>query len=354
MLVFNMQGERSLIFSFNTKYIAGENSMSGYLKHAAVTASVVMALAGGLAAEAQAGAVITNGTITLGVNDEGHLNTPFSPDPLGIGLMGLRYNPTGAASTEPGCACEGWGISNGTATSNANVSVGGVSGMSLVSFTSTASTAISVVNAAGVFRVTHDYKPSVSANLYQVDVTIENTSAAAQQVLYRRVMDWDIYPTPFSEFVTIINSSPIVFRTDTNGFNAGDPLSFGSFAVGPSASNGYTPVVDAGPSDHGALFDFDFGLLAAGGLINFTTFYGAAGTETGVLAALAAVGAENVYSLGQPNTANGPTLGEPNTFVFGFKGVGGTPVGKVPEPATLALFGAGLLGVAAMRRRKLL
>src|SRR5690348_852144 len=35
------------------------------------------------------GAVIGNGVIQLGVNCQGHLNFPFSPDPLGIGFMGL-------------------------------------------------------------------------------------------------------------------------------------------------------------------------------------------------------------------------------------------------------------------------
>jgi hypothetical protein len=33
-----------------------------------------------------------------------------------------------------------------------------------------------------------------------------------------------------------------------------------------------------------------------------------------------------VYSYGQPNTRDGPTLGTPNTFVFAFSGVGGEPV----------------------------
>ena len=45
-------------------------------------------------------------------------------------------------------------------------------------------------------------------------------------------------------------------------------------------------------------------------------------TEVDALAALADVGAE-AYSLGQPSTVGGPTLGTPNTFVFAFTGVGG-------------------------------
>ena len=33
-----------------------------------------------------------------------------------------------------------------------------------------------------------------------------------------------------------------------------------------------------------------------------------------------------MYSLGQPNTQDGPTLGTPNTFMFAFAGVGGDPI----------------------------
>lgn len=314
-------------------------------------------------APAQAGAILDNGTIQIGVNDEGHLNTPFAGDPLGIGFMGLRYKPTGAASTEPGCQCEGWGVSNGTISGGANVSSdGGAFGLTLVSFTSTdgfTTNATSVVNVGDIFRVTHDYHPSASANLFEVSVTIENISADAQNVLYRRVMDWDIYPTPFDEFVTIVNSSPIVYRTDTNGFNSSDPLSFSSYAEGPSASNGYANLIDVGPDDHGALFDFDFGILEAGESREFTTFYGAAADRAAALAALGAVGAEAVYSFGKCDPSGDPACtlpdGDPNTFIFAFKGVGGVvipPSNNVPEPASLTLLGAGLAGIGALSRRR--
>ena len=47
-----------------------------------------------------------------------------------------------------------------------------------------------------------------------------------------------------------------------------------------------------------------------------TMFFGAAATEADAVEALEAVDAE-IYSLGQPSTPDGPTLGTPNTFMFG-------------------------------------
>jgi VCBS repeat-containing protein len=296
-------------------------------------------LAGGTLTPTSGGAIINNGLISMGVNPQGHLNVPYSGDPLGIGAMGLRYLPTGAASTEPGALAEGWGVSNGVISGYANLYNGGAINMNLISFEADAARAVSRVGVEGVFEVMHAYAPSSSPNLYQVDVTISNVSGMDQQALYRRVMDWDIYPTPFNEYVTIVNSSPLVYRTDTNGFNSGNPLSFSSYQPGPSATNGYVDLVDSGPADHGALFDFNFGRLpgvddpttaANETVYRFTTYYGAGASEAEVLYALGRVGAERVYSLGQPSTAYGATLGTPNTFVFAFKGVGGEAVAETP------------------------
>lgn len=310
---------------------------------AAVAAGAVLALQG----SAFAGALIDNGTIQLGVNDSGNLN--YRP-----GGVGLVYMPTGNDSTFPGCTCEGWGAGIGETRTGGwvNDAFGG-SGITPFSFTSTGSTATSVVNVAGGLRVTHTFAPSAeTANLYRVHVDITNTSGAnITDLRYTRVMDWDIEPTPFSEYVTHqgTTTTPSVLFASNDGFHTGNPFA-------PYSSRGATgDFVDVGVDDHGSQFHFGFGALAAGATYSFDIFYGAAASEAAMLAALGAVSVE-MFSLGQSSNTGGSTLGVPNTFAFGFRGVGGDVIlpNPVPLPAAAWLFAAGLaaLGGASRFKRK--
>ena len=310
-------------------------------------------------AAANAQAVISNGTIGLGVDRAGQLNINSGIRSAGTGggsggtfAYGLRDIATGREATAQGCLCEGWGAAvQGSGPSIfANNSRG--SSFTATSFVNTATTATTVTSGGGL-EVTHAFHPSATPLLYQVDVTIKNTTGAdfANKTLYRRTMDWDIEPTAFSEFSTIQGGAGAanVLKTTDDGFCSSNALSF----CGARAAGGIGDFIDLGPTDHGANFDFIFNALAAGASQKLTIFYGAASTEPAALGALGAVGAE-VYSFGQANSDK--TGGRATTFIFGFKGVGGVvlpPTGGVPEPTSWALMimGFGFAGAAIRRRR---
>lgn len=282
--------------------------------------------------QARADGIIGTGSVFLGVNDLGHLNTE---DTIGVtinsGFTGLTFGPIGDA-TSPGCLCEGWGAAGSGISGFANEALG-TGGLTLSSFTTDATPAAagtfatSVVTLTGLpaLMVTQAYTIAIPGVLFEDKVTITNTGAVTiTDVRYTRVMDWDVPPTEFSEFVTIDGTAATALLfSSNNGFATADPLDLGGrvdiFGCGITVD-----FADCGPSDHGALFDFGFGDLAPGASIEFSIFYGAAETETAALAAVVAAAIE-LHSFGQSNTADGPTLGTPGTFIFGFKGVGGTP-----------------------------
>ena len=309
------------------------------------------------------GAIIGNGDVILGINKGGHLNVDYravpalglpAVDPAGVGVVGLRDGTGALASTEPGCECEGWGLGSLVSglSGYLNDAVGSSANIHLVSFTGVdgATTAVSTVeihDAADVptFRVIHDFHPSTgSSKLYEVIVTVKNISPVLQEdLVYRRVMDWDVYPTPFDEFVTIFGTATTtqLIASGDNGFLTADPLTVDPFACGEP--DGYectsgtrdADFTDIGPGDIGSVFDFDLGDFAPDEEKTFKIFYGNGPTETAAIAALTAVGAE-LYSLGQSNTPDGPTLGTPVTFIFAFGDVGGIP---------LLVVGGGLLPI---------
>jgi hypothetical protein len=287
--------------------------------------------------------VIGNGKVILGVSDYANLNVPFVGDvlglppfdPIGLGYIGLRNGDGDAgayAATEPGCLCEGWGAgvkTSGefTSTCGSDVAVGGVgAGMTLLSSSGVngGSTATSEVT-CGIpdMVVTHEFQPSASPDLMEAVVTVKNVGLSNfEEVHYRRAMDWDIYPSPFQEYVTHIGvstTSSLVFSND-NGFCDPNPASSCSEIYFGTTNVDFE---DSGPTDHGSAFQFNLGPLNAGQSLSFKIFYGSSLGEVAALAAVGTVEAELV-SLGQQKDS--PLEGNPYTFIFGFSGVYGIPI----------------------------
>jgi hypothetical protein len=255
------------------------------------------------------GAIISNGVVTLGILDAGHLNIA---DDTGVspGVTGIRWNDIEATSW--GCPCEGWGASaSGTG------AVGVFSGWANDSSGSSniAAEPIVVVGldealtdvkiTTGPLRVTHYYEPAPeTVNLYVATVTYENTDAVESltELRYRRVMDWDIPPSTFSECVSIDTGEAVSLEyASDNGFVTSDPLSnpIGDFLAFECPLGVGCPVFDSGPQDHGAVFQFlfknsDLSLvqLGPGEKFTFKIYYGGAGNKEDATAALAAVEAE--------------------------------------------------------------
>jgi hypothetical protein len=331
------------------------------LKSQLIALAAVAAL--GATGNALAAATIKNsaGTVALGINELGNLNTTEGSVAVNAsGYTGLAFkfaDGTFRDATAPGCLCEGWGVSAGTATGYANVSQG-TAGLTLNSFTATDTTATSVVSLTGLngLEITQEYAEAAAAPgaLFRNRVTISNnTGDTVNDVRYVRVMDWDVPLTEFNEFVTIqgTGTTSLLEKSHDNGFNTANPLADNG-ALDRGCVTTDRDFTDCGPSDHGAYFRFNFGELKDGESYSFDIFYGATANEREALAAMAAVGIE-LYSLGQSSAPTGdPVLGTPATYIFGFSGVGGVPVVPVSAPGTLALAGLALLGLGAASRRR--
>ena len=279
---------------------------------------------------------IDNGTIRLGINNEGHLNVPgFDPSSgTGTSTVGLRLNATNADALAPGCECEGWGIGERFLGFSgwANNSYGGTDNLTVEQAEfedDTATSRVRLADAESTVSVEHHFRPVPNVPyLYAIDVTVTNITGVNSDnpnlyygpvsPVYRRVMDWDVEPTAFSEYVTIASPGgirpPEIVYTSNDGFGSPDPLD-------PFSDLGAVGLFeDVGPQDHGAMIQIDLGTLDTffNPTATFTMYYGAAPDEATALAALAQVDAE-LYSLAQPDTPDGATTGEPNTFIWGYK-----------------------------------
>jgi hypothetical protein len=199
----------------------------------------------------------------------------------------------------------------------------------LVEFDKIFDTAMSRVRISDKLEVTHDVRPADGTQfLYEFEVTIQNISSQPTDIRYRRTIDWDIDPDPFTEYVTLDafggQPVPALAFSSNDGFAHPDPL------TGPTDDGEVGFFVDAGPYDHGALFDFDFGSLAPGASRTFYLYYGAAPSRGDALTALGIVDA-HLYSFGQTYNPDLSVNNSATTFIFAFKD---------PEADGESLFGA--------------
>jgi hypothetical protein len=200
--------------------------------------------------------------------------------------------------------------------------------------------ATSVVRVADTFRVLHIYSPVPETdNLFEVLVAIDNISDATVDLRYRRLVDLDIEPTAFDEFLTV--TGPGGFPASVNAVTD-DPFGFPD-PLDPVTNRGHSgQFIDAGPDDNGVLLNLWLGQVDPGQTRYFRLYFGAADSEANALAAASSVGAE-VVAISEPSTVDGPTLGTPNTFIFAFQeSVAGFAAGSASSEGPAAETGSGL------------
>ena len=298
-----------------------KNLSNSLLASAALGLATALSALSPQVAQAEVGAVIYNNadpslaSVALGVNDAGHLNfsDPLGFSPVNAGATGLSYRfPDGTwrDATSPGCLCEGWGVavtdpfgSRVAGWVNQSSGSGGLKGGTFGSTTTTASSFIQLADYP--VDIGHFYGVSLVPNVFQGNVTITNSGTeTVTDVVYRRVLDWDVPPTEFFEYVSHFGvesnlesaGGKVRFASD-NGFASSDPRTY----AGGNFIN--VDFFQKGPADQGSVFDFAFGDLAPGESRTFNIFYGAAANLADAQAAIEKL-KPDVWSFGQSTNSS--------------------------------------------------
>ena len=155
--------------------------------------ALVLVLAPSALEATATGAVVSNGTVALGVTALGDLGYDCAsavdgscPDNPGNEPFGVRFLSNVADGTSSGCFCEGWGVADAASglTGYANETTGNAH-VSLDSFLADSTSAVSTVTVSDsaipgyALRVTHDYHSTpTTPNLMEATVTVTNTGAS--------------------------------------------------------------------------------------------------------------------------------------------------------------------------------
>jgi hypothetical protein len=321
-----------------------------------------------------AGIVIGNGTIQLGVTDSGG---------LGSAGIGLQYLPTSTDVLGGACQCQEWTLDQ------ANPPL-------VERFEATRTGVVSVVRVHdsccdAELRVTHDFRPSVSANLYEVLVTVENLGPADARPGYRRFQAPSSSVASQPQRAALELPLPLLEAGATHTFRlymgaADSP----SAAVDALAMTDATLVSESPSASAGFLFAYAQGAApadAGGGSEGSTSSGGTEGSRStsggieGKSATSSGGSGEGLVIAGRPGTPKAPNPGtddsmppvarggdvvnpptrrlpddgrsseRPKFNPFDLPGdrADGPPVPThaTPELDTLALFGTGLLGTGA-------
>jgi hypothetical protein len=296
-----------------------------------------IATIGLLAAAVKGQAIIGDGKVLLGVGAEGHLNIPYygtilglpTTDPAGVNTIGLRSPDGRYTAVEQGCLCEGWGAGirrgdlgtefedecGSQADTKMNIALDRFS----VHDANKEATSEVYCGVQKKLKVRHQFRTAKDRRgcdgAYEVKVTIQNRACdSVKDVIYRRVMDWDIDPSKFNELVTIqgTSKSDVLELSTNNGFCDMNPSSScestGSSIDAPSNNSDF---VDLGPEDHGATFQINLGELKKDEAVIFRFFYGYFRSESEAKKCIKA-GKMDLYSFGQDKD-------EQNTFLFGVR-----------------------------------
>ncbi|HKQ46059.1 MAG TPA: PEP-CTERM sorting domain-containing protein [Rhizomicrobium sp.] len=279
--------------------------------------SAMLAAAG--AAQA-APVVMLDGFVKAGVNDYGTLGS------IGATSPGILYDATGTGAygindfLTPGDPFEGYYVKATGYSNGANND--GVTGFGTSAPVSVDATHATWSGTDGTLNIANAYSLSTIAgrSVIAVTTTLTNISnSTLTSLAFERILDPDVDVNAFGSFVT----SNILFGTGeacgTGNFSGeticiteNDPTHTGVAKVTASwSTDPYTILLGGndGNGDYSIALAFALGDLAAGASDTFSYFY--------------ALGADR-------GTASG---------------------GDVPEPLTMSLFGAGLLGAGVLRRR---